>query len=72
VNGHEHVLASMWEGEPLWLRGAMAATRALASKRFARLFELMRADGHETLEADCHWQPLVEAVPQLTGDSAAA
>jgi hypothetical protein len=72
VNGHEHVLASMWEGEPLWLRGALAVTRAIASKRFARLFELMRADGHETLEADCQWQPLVEPVAQLTADSAAA
>jgi len=72
VNGHEQVLASMWEGEPLWLRGALAVTRAIGSKPFAPLFELMRADGHETLEADCQLEPLVEVVPQLTEDSAAA
>jgi hypothetical protein len=72
VNGHEQVLASMWEGEPLWLRGALAVTRAIGSKAFAPLFQLLRADGHETLEADCQLEPLVEVVPELTPDSAAA
>jgi len=72
MDGHEQVLASLWEGEPLWLRGALAVTRAIASKPFAPLFEMMRADGHETLEADCRMEHLVEVVPQLTPDSAAA
>src|SRR5262249_60217994 len=51
LNGHEQVLASMWEDEPLGLRGALAATRAIASKAYARLFELSRADGTDTLKA---------------------
>jgi hypothetical protein len=72
VNGREQVLASLWEGEPLWLRGVLAVTRAVGSKPFAGLFELMRADGHETLEADCQLEPLVEVVSALTADSAAA
>ena len=72
VNGHEQALASMWEGEPLWLRGALAVTRAIGSKPFASLFELMRADGHQTLEADCQLEPLVDVAPRLTSDSVAA
>jgi len=50
----------------------VAATRAIGSKPFASLFELMRADGHQTLEADCQLEPLVDVVPQLTSDSVAA
>jgi hypothetical protein len=71
-NGHEQVLASMWEGEPLWLRSVLAITRAISSKLCSRLFDLTRSDGHHTLEADCRLEPLVEAVPQLRPDSAAA
>jgi hypothetical protein len=62
----------MWEGEPLWLRSTLAVTRAIGSKPFAALFKLTRADGHETLEADCRLETLFEAVPRLTADSAAA
>jgi hypothetical protein len=72
VNGREVALASMWEGEPLWLRSTLAVTRAIGSKPFAKLFELTREDGHETLEADCRFEPLVEVVQRLTTDSAAA
>jgi hypothetical protein len=72
MNGSEHSVASMWEGEPLWLRCTLAATRAIGSKPFTKLFELTRADGHETLEADCQLEPLVEVVRHMTPDSAAA
>jgi hypothetical protein len=72
VNGHEQVLASMWEGGPPWLKGVLAMTRAIGSKPFAPLFEMMRADGHETLEADCQLEPRVEIESELTADSAAA
>jgi hypothetical protein len=72
LDGREHSVASMWEGEPLWLRSTLAVARAIGSKPFAALFELTRADGHETLEADCRLETPFEAVPRLTPDSAAA
>src|SRR5262245_8497422 len=40
VNGREQALASMWEGEPLWLRSTLAIIRAIGSRPFAKLFEL--------------------------------
>ena len=72
MNGREQSVASMWEGEPLWLRGALTVTRAIGSPPFTRAFELTRADGDETMEADCRLEPLVDVVPRLTPDSAAA
>jgi hypothetical protein len=72
IDGREQSVASMWEGGPLWLRSTVAIAQAIASKPFSRVFELTRADGHETLEADCRLERLVEAVPRLTPDSAAA
>ena len=72
IDGREHSVASMWEGGPLWLHSTVAIARTIGSKSFTRLFELTRADGHETLEADCRFEPLVESVPRLTPDSAAA
>jgi hypothetical protein len=72
MNGREHSVASMWEGEPLWLTSALAVTRAIGSQPFTRLFDLTRADGHQTLEADCRLESSVEVVPRLTPDSAAA
>jgi hypothetical protein len=71
MNGTEQSVASMWKREPLWLRSALAVTRAIAAKPFTRVFELTRADGHETLEADCRSESLVEVSP-LSTDSAAA
>jgi len=72
VNGREQSVASMWEREPLWLRGVVAITRAIASKRFAAPFELTRADGHKTLVADCRLDTVFGGVPVLGADSAAA
>jgi hypothetical protein len=72
VNGREHSVASMWDGEPLWLRGVLALTRAVSTKPFGALFEFTRADGHETLEADCRPETLFDSVPRLTPESAAA
>jgi len=72
IDGLEHSVASMWEGEPLWLRSALAAVRAVGSKSFGALFELIRADGHETLETDCRLSVLFERVPRLRPNSAAA
>jgi hypothetical protein len=72
INGIEHSVQSMWEHEPLWLRSTLAAVRAVGSKPFTPLFEWMRADGHETLEADCRLRIGFEHVPRLTSDSAAA
>ena len=72
VNDCEHSVASIWERKPLWLQSTVAVTRAIAAKPFAALFELMRTDGHETLEADCGSDTLFDAVPDLTSGSAAA
>jgi hypothetical protein len=72
TNGRESSVDSMWEREPLWLRSVVAMTRAIGSKRFGVLFELTRADGHQTLEADCRPGTLFDGVPRLTPDSAAA
>jgi len=72
MNGHEHSVHSLWEGEPLWLRSTLVAVRAIGSKPFIRLFEWMRADGHETLEADCQLKIRFDRVPRLRADSAAA
>jgi hypothetical protein len=72
MNGIEHSVASLWEGEPLWLRSTLAAVRAAGSKPFIALFEWMRADGHETLEADCQLKIRFERSPRLRADSAAA
>jgi hypothetical protein len=72
MNGIEHSVASLWEGEPLWLRSALAAVRAAGSKPFIALFEWMRADGRETLEEDCQLKIRFERAPRLRADSAAA
>jgi hypothetical protein len=72
TNGVEQSVHSMWEGEPFWLRSTLAAVRAVGSKPFTALFEWMRADGHETLEADCQLEIGFERVSRLRADSAAA
>jgi hypothetical protein len=72
MNGHEHSVASMWEREPLWLRITIALTRLLASKPVRTVFEVTRADGHETLVEDCRWEKLFHRVSDLTPDSLAA
>jgi hypothetical protein len=72
VNDQEHSVASMWEGGPLWLRTIVAITRLIGSKRLRTLFEVTRADGHETLRGDCRLEKLVDRVPALTPDSLAA
>ena len=72
MNGQEHSVASLWEGGPLWLRIAVALTRIIGSRPFATLFEMTRADGHETLEGDCQLEKLFDRVSPLTPDSLAA
>jgi hypothetical protein len=72
MNGEEHSVASMWEREPLWLRTTVAITRVIGSKAFGALFEVTRADGHETLESDCRLEKLFDRVSPLTPDSLAA
>jgi len=72
TNGREHSVDSMLEHEPVWLRGVIAMTRAIGSKRLAALYEMTRTDGHKTLEADCRPETLFDGVPCLTTDSAAA
>jgi hypothetical protein len=72
VNGVERSVASMWEREPLWLQSVIAITRTVGSMPFGALFEATRADGHETLEADCRLAALFERVPALARESAAA
>src|SRR5262249_10150847 len=72
MNGHEHAVASLWEREPLWLRITIAITRLVGSKPFAGIFEVTRADGHETLEDDCRLERLFDDIPALTPDSLAA
>ncbi|HJZ70958.1 MAG TPA: hypothetical protein VKE51_04415 [Vicinamibacterales bacterium] len=72
MNGQEHSAASMWERQPLWLQTIIAITRVVASKPFETLFEVTRADGHETLMADCRLETLLDRVTVLTSDSVAA
>jgi hypothetical protein len=72
MNGEEHSVASMWEREPLWLRTTVAITRVIGSKAFGALFEVTRADGHETLESDCRLEKLFDRASPLTPDSLAA
>jgi hypothetical protein len=72
MNGREHSVDSMWEREPLWLRSVIAMTRAIGSKRMGPLFELTRADGHETMEADCRPETVFDDAGRLAPDSAAA
>jgi hypothetical protein len=72
MNGQEHAVASMWEREPLWLQMAVAITRVIGSRPFRTLFEVTRADGHETLTVDCRPETLFDRVTVLTSDSVAA
>jgi hypothetical protein len=72
MNGRERSVDSMLERERLWLRSVVAMTRAIGSKRFGVVFQLTRADGHQTLEADCRPETLFDSVPRLTPESAAA
>jgi len=71
LNGEEHSVSSMWEREPLWLRIVIATTRLIGSKRLQTLFEVTRADGHETLEGDCQLEKVFDRVSPLP-DSLAA
>jgi hypothetical protein len=71
-NGQEHSVASRWEGGPWWLRSTVAIARLIGSKPFQAVFEVTRADGHETLEADCRRDTLTDRAPALTPDSVAA
>jgi len=72
IGGVEHSVASLWEGEPLWLRSIAAAIRIIGSKPFDALFQLARADGYDTLEADCRFESQFDGMPELGQDSAAA
>ena len=72
TNGQECSVASLWEGEPLWLRTVLAITRAIGSKRLGMLFELTRADGHQTLVGDCRLEALFHELPAPAPDSLAA
>jgi hypothetical protein len=72
INGQEHSVASLWEGGPLWLRATIALTRLMGSKKLETLFEVTRADGHETFEGDCRLEKLFDRVSDLTPDSLAA
>jgi hypothetical protein len=72
MNGQEHSVASMWEGEPAWLKLTVALTRVIGSRHFRTLFEMTRADGHQTLKADCQLAALFDRVGVLTSDSVAA
>jgi hypothetical protein len=72
IDGVEHSVASLWEGEPLWLRSIVAATRIIGSRAFDALFQLTRADGHDTLEADCRFDSQLDGTREFVRDSAAA
>ena len=62
IDGVERSLDSMWKSAPWWLNTTVAITRLLGSPSLRPLFELTRADGHRTLEADCTAERLSEAV----------
>jgi hypothetical protein len=62
VDGEEYSLASIWSA-PWWLNTTVAATRLLGTPALHPLFQLTRADGYQTLAADCPGQIVAEAVP---------
>ena len=61
VDGVERSLESMWTGVSWWLHGAVATTRLLGSRAFSPMFDVTRADGLHMLDADCTWDPIVDA-----------
>ena len=72
IDGQERSVASMWEREPLWLWITVAITRVIGSKHLETLFEVTRADGHETLATDCQLETLLGRVTEPASDSLAA
>ena len=71
-DGPEQSVASMWNRPPRWLDFAVGVTRLLSAQPISALFEITRADGHKTLEADCGAVTVFDPVPSLAPDSAAA
>ncbi len=72
IDGVEHSVASLWEGEPLWLRSIVAATRVIGSAPFDALFRLTRTDGHDLIDADSRFESQLGGAPEIVQDSAAA
>src|SRR5262249_50544811 len=72
MNGQEQAVASLWEREPLWLQMTVAMTPVIGSGPFKTLFEVTRADGHQTLMVDCRPETLFDRAAILTSDSVAA
>ena len=73
THGFEQSVDALWKA-PWWLKAAVVAARVLGSEPVRPFFRLTRADGRETLEADCAPETIVEALPRrlATRDSAAA
>src|SRR5262249_44589328 len=69
---HHHERTRAFSRVFMGTRAAVAVVRAVGSKPFGALWEWMRADGHETLEADCQLKIRFERMPSLRTDSAAA
>jgi len=63
---------SMWNGAPWWLTGVVGITRLLGSGAVRPLFELIRTDGHRTIETDCHPEPAIAVVHALEAPRSAA
>ena len=56
----------------MWLSGSVAVTRLLASGLMRPLFEVTRADGHQTMAADCSPETIFDCVPRLATPGSAA
>ncbi len=71
VDGVERSLASMWSGASWWLHASVVMTRWLGTNSLRPLHELMRADGHESLESDCHPEPAFDSAALVNAPSSA-
>ncbi len=71
MDGVERSLHSMWRSAPWWVNGTIAITRLLGSPSLRPLFELTRADGHQTLQMDCRTEMIGDEVVLATPRSPA-
>jgi hypothetical protein len=71
MSGYEQSAASLWR-VPSWVNTVVGVTRLLGTKPMSAVFEVIRSDGHKTLDADCGAVTVFGAAARLSPDSAAA
>ena len=71
MSGYEQSAASLWR-VPSWVNTVVGVTRVMGTKPLSAVFEITRADGAKTLDADCGAVTVFGATARLSPDSAAA